>query len=144
MFQYSFSRGLARTLGAAAVIACLAAGSAQADNVADTRALAEQGNAKAQYNLGVMYANGRGVPQDDAKAAKWNKNRVFTELFPDRTGKWLHKTLIFAKDDNHAAEIVHAFREVFGDPTDEPAGALLARITAEKGAAKKPRRKTPA
>jgi TPR repeat protein len=35
------------------------------------RPLADQGNAKARYDLGVMYANGRGVPQDDAEAAKW-------------------------------------------------------------------------
>ena len=33
--------------------------------------LAEQGNAVAQYNLGVMYENGRGVPQDDKTAVKW-------------------------------------------------------------------------
>lgn len=43
------------------------------------------------------------------------KDRVFTELFPDRTGEWLPKTLIFAKDDNHAEEIVRAVREVFGE-----------------------------
>ncbi len=35
------------------------------------RPLAEQGNAKAQYNLGVMYRNGHGVPQDDAEAMGW-------------------------------------------------------------------------
>ncbi len=35
-----------------------------------------------------------------------------TELFPDRTE--VPKTLIFAKDDNHAEEIVHIAREVFG------------------------------
>ena len=35
------------------------------------RPLAEQGNALAQYNLGVMYDNGRGVPQDYAEAMKW-------------------------------------------------------------------------
>lgn len=46
------------------------------------------------------------------------KERVFTELFPDRTGQWLPKTLIFAKDDNHAEEIVHAVREVFGEGND--------------------------
>lgn len=46
------------------------------------------------------------------------KDRVFTELFPDRTGDWLPKTLIFAKDDNHAEEIVHAVREVFGEGND--------------------------
>ena len=33
--------------------------------------LAEQGHAKAQFNLGVMYANGRGVKQDDFEAVKW-------------------------------------------------------------------------
>lgn len=33
--------------------------------------LAEQGEADAQYNLGVMYDNGRGVKQDDFEAVKW-------------------------------------------------------------------------
>jgi len=33
--------------------------------------LAEQGDATAQYNLGVMYDNGRGVPQDYKEAVKW-------------------------------------------------------------------------
>jgi len=33
--------------------------------------LAEQGDAQAQYNLGLLYANGQGVPQDYAEAAKW-------------------------------------------------------------------------
>jgi TPR repeat protein len=33
--------------------------------------LAEQGNASAQYNLALMYGNGRGVPQDDQAAVKW-------------------------------------------------------------------------
>ncbi|MEQ9145430.1 MAG: type I restriction-modification enzyme R subunit C-terminal domain-containing protein [Parvibaculaceae bacterium] len=46
------------------------------------------------------------------------RDRVFTELFPDRTGEWLPKTLIFAKDDSHAEEIVGAVREVFGEGND--------------------------
>ena len=33
--------------------------------------LAEQGYASAQYNLGVMYANGYGVPQDKNLAKEW-------------------------------------------------------------------------
>ncbi len=37
------------------------------------RPLAEQGNANAQYFLGVMYAKGRGVPQDYAEAVKWSR-----------------------------------------------------------------------
>ena len=33
--------------------------------------LAEQGNSSAQYNLGLMYDNGRGVAQDYKTAVKW-------------------------------------------------------------------------
>ena len=33
--------------------------------------LAEQGEAAAQFNLALMYANGRGVLQDDKEAVKW-------------------------------------------------------------------------
>ena len=35
------------------------------------RRAAEQGNAMAQNNLGVMYAEGKGVPQDDKAAVQW-------------------------------------------------------------------------
>ena len=32
---------------------------------------AEQGHATTQFNLGRMYANGEGVPKDDAEAVRW-------------------------------------------------------------------------
>ena len=35
------------------------------------RPLAEQGNARAENNLGVMYENGKGVPPDFAEAVRW-------------------------------------------------------------------------
>lgn len=35
------------------------------------RQSAEEGNSLAQYDLGVMYANGQGVVQDYAEASKW-------------------------------------------------------------------------
>ncbi len=35
------------------------------------RPLAQQGDADAQYNLGLMYFEGRGVPQEDAEALSW-------------------------------------------------------------------------
>ncbi len=35
------------------------------------RPLAEQGSASAQYNLGVIYENGQGVPQNYKQAIKW-------------------------------------------------------------------------
>jgi len=33
--------------------------------------LADQGDAHTQYRLGIMYDEGKGVPQDFAEAAKW-------------------------------------------------------------------------
>ena len=33
--------------------------------------LADLGNPQAQFNLGLMYSNGRGVPHDNAKAVHW-------------------------------------------------------------------------
>jgi len=41
------------------------------DDLDSIRKAAEQGNADAQSNLGVMYANGKGVAQDDQEAVKW-------------------------------------------------------------------------
>ena len=32
---------------------------------------AEQGHANAQYDLGLMYSEGNGVPQDNVEAYKW-------------------------------------------------------------------------
>jgi len=37
----------------------------------ELRPLAEQGNAVAQFGLGLMYAHGLGVPQDHREAVKW-------------------------------------------------------------------------
>ena len=39
--------------------------------LSEWRPLAEQGDALAQYNLGVLYRKGRGVPQDDVQARQW-------------------------------------------------------------------------
>jgi type I restriction enzyme R subunit len=44
------------------------------------------------------------------------RDKVFTEMFPGRTD--LPKTLIFAKDDAHADDIVRICREVFGKGND--------------------------
>ena len=35
------------------------------------RMAADQGDAKAQYNLGVMYYEGKGVPQNTSEALRW-------------------------------------------------------------------------
>lgn len=43
------------------------------------RPLAEQGTATAQYNLGVMYYHGQGVPQNYAQAASWYRKAAEQE-----------------------------------------------------------------
>ena len=59
------------------MLALLALGIGQAvwaDSVPDfkeTLQAAEQGNADAQFNLGVMYDTGQGVRQDYAQAVQW-------------------------------------------------------------------------
>ena len=42
-----------------------------AQELADLRAIAESGEADAQVTLGLIYARGEGVPQDDAEAIAW-------------------------------------------------------------------------
>ena len=39
--------------------------------ISEVQKAAEQGDAMAQFNLGVMYTNGRGVAQDDKQAVAW-------------------------------------------------------------------------
>ena len=59
---------------AAALIALGLNQAAWAANVPDFRETlqaAERGNTQAQFNLGWMYAEGRGVRQDDAEAVRW-------------------------------------------------------------------------
>lgn len=46
------------------------------------RAFAQQGDARAQFNLGAMYRNGQGVPQDDALAAAWTRKATDQGLLP--------------------------------------------------------------
>ena len=43
------------------------------------------------------------------------KNAIYEELYPEREKNWAYipKTLIFAKDDNHASEIVEGVKDVF-------------------------------
>ena len=53
-----------------ALVLCLPV-QAQTPEIDHWRALAEQGDAEVQYNLGGMYQLGRGVPQDYAEAVRW-------------------------------------------------------------------------
>jgi hypothetical protein len=44
---------------------------AQPKSLADLRMLADQGDADAQWQMGVRYHNGEDVPRDDAQAVQW-------------------------------------------------------------------------
>ena len=68
----------ARTVALAAILITLAPGvwvharqELTPAAVAETHARAGHGDADAQYELGIMYAEGRGVPQNDAVAFAW-------------------------------------------------------------------------
>ena len=56
------------------------------------------------------------VPSQIRTVLQAFREALFTELFPGRT--MVPKTLIFAKDDSHAEDIVHLCREVFGRGND--------------------------
>jgi type I restriction enzyme R subunit len=56
------------------------------------------------------------APDQIRKVLTTFKEKLFTELFPGRTT--VPKTLIFAKDDSHADDIVQIVREVFGKGND--------------------------
>ena len=60
------------------------------------RKAAEQGDAEAQYSLGLMYAIGRGVPQDYKHAYMWftlaryngyDTKRTFNFITPEMTSE---------------------------------------------------------
>jgi len=51
----------------------LASNAFAAPDFDETMAEANQGAAYAQFNLGVMYDNGDGIPENDAEAVKWYK-----------------------------------------------------------------------
>ena len=53
------------------LLAFLLANTSFASEFEETLKLADKGVAEAQYNLGVIYANGEGVPENDALAVKW-------------------------------------------------------------------------
>ncbi|MBK1883542.1 DEAD/DEAH box helicase family protein [Luteolibacter pohnpeiensis] len=77
--------------------------------------------AKTQLDRSVV------VPDQIRTVIRAFREKLFTDLFPDRPARaeslgldvpWVPKTLIFAKDDNHAEDIVTHVREEFGKGND--------------------------
>ena len=77
--------------------------------------LAEQGDAAAQYNLGLMHETGQGVPQDDKAAAQWFRR---------------------AAEQGHASaqfNLGNMYRKGQGVSQDDKAAAQWFRRAAEQG-----------
>jgi len=80
-----------------------------------SRPLAEQGYAVGQYNLGILYANGQGVPQNHVEAAKWYR---------------------LAADQGHAAaqyNLGASYANGQGVPQDHVEAAKWYRLAADQG-----------
>jgi type I restriction enzyme R subunit len=69
------------------------------------------------------------TPDQIRTIARTFRDRLFTEIFPGRTE--VPKTIVFAKDDNHAEKIVEILREEFGKGNDF-AQKITYRTTGEK------------
>ena len=75
------------------------------------------------------------VPDQIRTIVRAFRDRLFTDIFPGRTE--VPKTLIFAKDDSHAEDIVKILREEFGRGNE-----FAQKITYRTGAAKVRTKKT--
>jgi hypothetical protein len=79
------------------------------------RRAADQGLASAQYDLGVMFANGDGVPKDSAEAVKWYRKAATQGIAPAQYSLGI----MFANGD--------------GVPIDEIEGLAWTNIAAASG-----------
>ena len=65
------------------------------------------------------------------------RDAIYSDLYPYREEKWAYipKTLIFAKDDNHATQIVDCAKKVFGEkfPNGEVPENFVQKITYSAG-----------
>ena len=88
--------------------------------VTELRARAELGIAGAQFNLGVMYANGRGVLQDDFEAVHWYRRAADQGL----AGAQFNLGVMYANGR--------------GVPQDDAEAARWYRLAAEQGYPREP------
>jgi uncharacterized protein len=104
---------------ATAILTLFVTSSFSADiDINTLRNQAEAGDAVAQYNLGVMYAKGTDVPQDDAEAIKWVRKA--------------------AEQGNVEAELILGamYGKGRGVPQDDAEAIMWVRKAAEQGDAK--------
>ena len=119
------------------------------DPAADLRRQAEQGDASAQFNLGLMYATGRGVPQDEAEAVRWSRLAADQGLAVGQSNRGSAEGRGVPQDDAEAvrlfrlaAELGHAsaqsnlgsmYAEGRGVPQDDAEAVRWSRLAADQG-----------
>ena len=92
------------------------------------RKAAEQGYAPAQTNLGNMYMEGRGVPQDDAEGVRWYR------MAADQGLADAQNNLGFAYDSGQGVAIADMKGALSAEETgDLPTAVRLYQEFAEKG-----------
>jgi len=84
----------------------------------EKRKKSESGDAAARYNLGLMYAEGEGVPKDYTEAVKWFR------LAADQG------------DVDGQYNVGYAYANGYGVPKDEAEAVKWFRLVAEKGLSK--------
>ena len=67
-------------------------GFSESQDIDQLRKAADQGDALAQYNLGVAYAAGEGVPEDDREAVKWYRKAADQGLGLAQHHTWAWRT----------------------------------------------------
>jgi len=86
------------------------------------RPLAEKGDADAQFNLGVMYSKGQGVPQDYKTAVKWYTLAAEQGVASAQTNLgWMYDKGYGVKQDNVYA---HMWGNIAASNGDENGGKL--------------------
>ncbi len=77
------------------------------------RAAAEQGDAEAQYNLGLMYLEGQGVKQDNVEAYAW----IRTAAAQGRSGTLEIRSALLREmtpsQEDRAIELAREYREKY-------------------------------
>jgi hypothetical protein len=83
------------------------------DAAASLRVAAEQGDAEAQYNLGLMYLEGLGVKQDNVEAYAW----IRTAAAQGKSGTLEIRQALLREmttsQENRAIELAREYREKY-------------------------------
>ena len=93
------------------------------------RPLAEKGDADAQFNLGVMYSKGQGVPQDYKTAVKWYTLAAEQGVASAQTNLgWMYDKGYGVKQDNVYA---HMWGNIAASNGHEEGGKLRDAVAKE-------------